>query len=114
MNSHIRNNLANEQLIHSASILIEKFIQETNSLKHFVRVKYYAKKRDHGFKLFIVVRNSENNGTITNTSMKIRSPGQLRILRCTLKSIIASIRHYICDISNPGSDTDVITVCESE
>ena len=106
--------MANEQLMHSASILLEKFIQKTNSFKHFVCVKYYAKRRDYGFKLFIVVCNSETNGTITNTFMKIRTPGQLRILRCTLKSIKASIRHYICDISNHGSDTDEITVCESE
>ena len=106
--------MANEQLMHSASILLEKFIQETNSFKHFVHVKYYAKRRDYGFKLFIVVHNSETNGTITNTFMKIRTPGQLRILRCTLKSIKASIRHYICDISNHSSDTGVITVCESE
>ena len=64
--------------------------------------------------LFKVVCNFQTNVTITNTSMKIRTPGQLRILRCTLKSIKASIRHYICDISNPGSDTDVITLCESK
>ena len=42
--------------------------------------------------------------------MKLRSVGQLRILRCTFKSIKASITHYMNDICEAESDTDIVNI----
>ena len=42
--------------------------------------------------------------------MKVHSAGQLRILRCTLKSIKSSITHYMNDICEAESDTDIVNI----
>ena len=63
-----------------------------------------------GLKLYIVVQNAKNNSTIINTFIKVCSVGQLKILRCTLKSIKASITHYMNDICETDSDTDIVNI----
>ena len=102
--------MANQDLMHSASIQLQQFVESTKAFKNFVRVKFYAKRQDYGLKLYIVVWDAKNNSTIINTFMKVRSVGQLRILRCTLKSIKSSITHYMNDICEAESDTDIVNI----
>ena len=97
-------------LMVSGGDLLETFIKETKPFKRYVRIKFYTKRRDYGLKLYVVVCSAATNSTIINTFMKLHSSGQLRILQCTLKSIKASILHYINDICQPDSDTEVVTL----
>ena len=97
-------------LIVSARNLLENFVEATKPFKRFVRVKFFGKRKDYGLKLYIVICSATTNSTIINTFMKLRSRGQLRILRCTLKGIQASISHYINDICPQDSDTEIVTI----
>ena len=102
--------MASQDLMHCACTQLEEFVEATKPFKNFVRVKFYAKRRNYGLKLYIVLWNAKNNSTIINTFIKVRSVGQLKILRCTLKSIKASITHYMNDICETDSDTDIVNI----
>ena len=102
--------MANQDLTYSASIQLQQFVESTKAFKNVVCVKLYAKRQDYGLKLYIVVRDAKNNSTIINTFMKVCSAGQLRILRCTLKSIKSSITHYMNDICEAESGTDIVNI----
>ena len=94
----------------SAGDLLENFIEETKPFKCYICIKFYAKRRDYGLKLYVVVRSAATYSTIINTFMKLRSSVQLGILQCTLKSIKASILHHINNICQPDSGTQVVTL----
>ena len=91
----------------TAEQILEKFIESMKKYKNIVRVKFYGKRHYYGIKLHLVVRHAETKSTIINILLKVRSVGQLNILRSTLKGVKSSVHHYVHDLSEDRSDSDV-------